>query len=77
MTIVTATVNAASIAPAMYPGTAHDIAAANRSPYIGVRRGGGEHEQREDAKDRSQVSLLGLEFPSGSRLEFLLSNNAD
>jgi hypothetical protein len=49
---------AASIASAIGTGTAHDIAAANCPPYIGIRRGGGEHEQREDAKDRFHVSLL-------------------
>jgi len=64
MTIITATVIAASIASTIDTGTAHDIAAANRSPYIGIRRVNSEHEHREDANDRFHVSLLVSELLS-------------
>jgi hypothetical protein len=40
-----------------------NIAAANCSPYVGFRRTGGEHKQREDAKDRFHVSLLWFGVP--------------
>jgi hypothetical protein len=63
MAIVAATVVAASIAPAIGTGTARYIAAADCSPYIGIRRAGGEYEQRENAKSAFHVSLLGLEVP--------------
>jgi hypothetical protein len=60
MTIVSATIIAASVASAIDAGTAHDMAAANCSPHIGVGRGGGEHEQCQDAKDRFHENLLDL-----------------
>ena len=78
MTIVTATV-------ILGTGTAHDMGAANRSPHIGIRRVGGEHEQREDAKDRFHVSLLWLRVTTqspasqipASRHDEAVSNNAE
>jgi hypothetical protein len=34
------------------------MAAANRSPYIGIRRAGSGREHSEDAKDRFHATLL-------------------
>jgi hypothetical protein len=40
------------------------ISAVAAAVVLGIRRAGGEHEQREDAKNRFHASLLGLEFAS-------------